>query len=125
MKSEQAAFGERLRAALDRVRMPHSATELSRLVERYGASASPQAVQKWLDGKSVARGANLRALAQALRVSADALYPGSTATTTLAESGRPEWVNAEDRVAIDQYLALPVPRRRLIRELIEALGDSR
>lgn len=123
MKSEQAAFGDRLRAVLDRARMAHSATELSRLVQQYGAHASPQAVQKWIDGKSIARGANLRALAQALRVPADQLYPGTTAKS-LKEGDRQDWIDAADRAVIDHYLALPSRRRRLVRELIEALSGA-
>lgn len=124
MNSEQAAFGERLRAALDRARMAHSATDLARLVQQHGAAVSTQAVQKWIRGQAIARGANLRALAKALRVPADRLYPGTQMDATAVRDARSAYGCAEDQELFARYLALPDRHRQLVRDMIDVLSQS-
>ena len=55
MKSEQAAFGERFRAALKAQGQSESPKEIADLLPRYGGTpVSAQAVSGWLTGKYTA-----------------------------------------------------------------------
>lgn len=77
MKSEQMAFGERLRTALKQAQLSDSPAELIKLLARHGGvPVSPQAVSGWLNGKSLPRQANMRALAKLLRVEPHQLQYG-------------------------------------------------
>jgi transcriptional regulator with XRE-family HTH domain len=129
MKSEQAAFGERLRAALRREGLSDSPAELVKLLARYDSvPVSPQAISGWLNGKSLPRQANLRALARLLRMEPHELQFG--AADRKVREGRADWrAAAAPRSALDQhameaFLALPATQRKLVRELIEELAQA-
>lgn len=125
MKSEQALFGERLRAAVKSAGYPLSATELCRqLLKHDGEPTTPQAVSSWLRGKSIPRQRNMRALAKMLRVDPVALQYGSTETGRLVREPVAEFrASAQDQHAVDAFLALNVRKRRLVRELVELLSE--
>jgi transcriptional regulator with XRE-family HTH domain len=119
MKSEQAAFGERFRAALKAQGQSESPKEIADLLPRYGGTpVSAQAVSGWLTGKSVPRQANLRALAKMLRMDPHALQYGDTAGRHVREPPKAWKIAAADQLAIDAFLALPSQQRKAIRELI-------
>ncbi|MBS0198864.1 MAG: hypothetical protein JSR70_00260 [Proteobacteria bacterium] len=124
MKSEQVAFGQRLRAALKANNQSQSPKEIAGLLPRFGGTpVTDQAVSGWLTGKSLPRRPNLVALARMLRMEADVLEYGSGASRKVQEPTL-EWkISAVDRLAVDAFLALPAPRRKLIRELIDQLSD--
>lgn len=130
MKNEQAAFGDRLRSALRREGLSDSPAELVKLLARYDSvPVSPQAISGWLNGKSMPRQANLRALARLLRMEPHELQFG-TADRKVRE-GRADWRstaaprNALDQHAVEAFLALPLAQRKLVRELIEELAQAR
>lgn len=126
MKSEPQAFAERLRAALATARISDKPVDLMKLVARYGGdSVSQQAVSNWLNGRNMPGRRNLRALARLLNVDVLELESGTGPSRRVREK-RQDWPAAavQDQHAIASFLALPDARRKLIRELIEALSSS-
>lgn len=125
MKSEQAAFGERLKERLVAAGLEPSPAELARLLARHGgAPVSTQAISGWLTGKSVPRQGSLRVLAKLLKLDPVTLQYGGESGRQLREPPQ-EWkVGAKDQLTIDAYLALPVGKRHLIRSLIDALAEG-
>jgi Helix-turn-helix len=122
MKNEQVAFGERLRAALQRARLGESPSELVRLLARFGGDpVSPQAVSGWLKGRAMPRQANLRALAKLLSMEPQQLQYGDDSRR--AREARHEFkLDPLDQLALETFLSLPSAQRRLIRTLIEELS---
>jgi transcriptional regulator with XRE-family HTH domain len=121
MKTEQDAFSERLRAALRQAGMSESPAELVRLLARFGGEpVSQQAVSGWLNGRAMPRQANLRALARMLSIEPQQLQFGDDKRIREA---RGEWkLNPHDQLAIEAFLKLPAPQRKLVRNLIEELA---
>ncbi|UHQ20775.1 hypothetical protein LVB87_06440 [Lysobacter sp. KIS68-7] len=126
MKSEQALFGERFRAALKSAGYPESPSEISRLLPRFeGDPATPQAVSTWLHGKSIPRARSLRALAAMLLMEPATLQYGHAALgTKVRESQIAFRVNARDQHAIDAFIALPARKRKLVRDFIDTLSET-
>lgn len=125
MKSEQAAFGERLRKGLKAAGLESSPAELVKLLARYGGTpVSAQAASGWLNGKSLPRQRNLRALAKMLSLELATLQYGEESGRRLREPGAEVKVGALDQLAIDSFLGLPAVRRQLVRALIEALAEG-
>lgn len=124
MKSEQALFGERLRNAVKAAGYAQSPSELARLLTRHGGDpTTPQAISRWLHGKSMPRQRNLKALAQLLRIEPTALQYGTDTTSRVRESRTEFRISAPDQHAIDAFIVLPPKARKLVRELIEHLGE--
>ena len=124
MKNEQMAFGERLRAALKQAQLSDSPAELIKLLARHGGvPVSAQAVSGWLNGKSLPRQANMRALAKLLRMEPHQLQYGHPDGRKVRET-KGVWVtsNALDQHAVDKFLAMPEMRRKLVRQLIDELA---
>lgn len=126
MKSEQAAFGERLRMLLKRAQLSDSPAELIKLLARYNSvPVSPQAISGWLNGKSVPRQANLRALARLLHVEPQELQFGDGSRKV--REPVIEWGtrSALDQHAIEEFLGLPETQRKLVRALIDELARGK
>lgn len=125
MTSEQKKFGLRLRKALREAKVPESAVELARLLPQYGGMAvTPAAAHRWLSGRSIPRAENMRALSTLLRVRLDWLY-GEEAERREVREPKAAWTaSAQDRHAIDAFLALDERHRRLVRELVAALATA-
>jgi len=126
MKSEQALFGERLRAALRASGYAESATEIAKMLGRFdGDPATPQAISRWLHGKSMPRQRNIKALARMLRIEPTALQYGGTESARRVREPRPEYrISAQDQHAMDAYVVLPAKKRKLVREIIDVLSES-
>ena len=123
MKTEQAGFGERLREALQKAKLPESAVELARLVPQFGGSAvTPAAAHRWIKGQSIPRSQNIRALAKLLKVPLDWLYGEEPGGRKVREPKAAFEASVVDRHAVDAFLALEERHRKLVRELISALG---
>lgn len=123
MKSEQEAFSQRLRAALRNAGMTESATELVRLLARFGGEpVSQQAVSGWLNGRAMPRQANMRALAKMLAMEPQQLQFGDDRRV---RETRGEWrMNPHDQLAIEAFLKLPASQRKLIRGMIDELAKA-
>lgn len=123
MKNEQEAFSQRLRAALRNAGMTESATELVRLLARFGGEpVSQQAVSGWLNGRAMPRQANMRALAKMLAMEPQQLQFGDDRRV---RETRGEWrMNPHDQLAIEAFLKLPASQRKLVRGMIEELAKA-
>jgi hypothetical protein len=123
MKSEQEAFSQRLRMALRNAGMAESATELVRLLARFGGEpVSQQAASGWLNGRAMPRQANMRALAKMLAMEPQQLQFGDDKRV---RETRGEWrVNPHDQLAIEAFLGLSAGQRKLVRSLIEELSKA-
>jgi transcriptional regulator with XRE-family HTH domain len=121
MKTEQDAFSERLRAALRQAGMSESPAELVKLLARFGGEpVSQQAISGWLNGRAMPRQANLRALAKMLSIEPQQLQYGDDKRV---RENRGEWrMNPHDQLAIETFLKLSAPQRKLVRSLIEELS---
>lgn len=126
MKSEQTLFSERLRAALKSAQFAESASEIARLLPRFGGDAqTPQAVSAWLNGKSMPRQRSLRALAKMLRCDPMTLQYGTDASGRKVREQAAEFrVSAIDQHAVDAFLMLPARKRKLVRDIIEQLAGT-
>jgi transcriptional regulator with XRE-family HTH domain len=123
MKSEQEAFSQRLRAALRNAGMTESATELVRLLARFGGEpVSQQAVSGWLNGRAMPRQANLRALAKMLSMEPQQLQFGDDKRV---RESRGEWrMNPHDQLAIEAFLKLSAAQRKLVRGMIDEFSKA-
>jgi transcriptional regulator with XRE-family HTH domain len=126
MKSEQALFGERLRAALKSAGYPESPSEISRLLPRFrGDAATPQAVSAWLHGKSIPRARSIRALAEMCRIEPAMLQYGHDGSGKRVRETQVAFrVSAPDQHAIDAFIALPARKRKLVRDFIDTLSET-
>ena len=89
-----------------------------------GESVSFQSAYRWLNGRAIPVQDKLQVLSHVLGVEPHTLRYGTS--SRVAES-RVAWAAAIrplDREAIDAYLALPAPHRKIVRELIAALRDA-
>lgn len=126
MSTEQAEFGARVREALRRAGLGEESKELADLVSAKGGDAvTPQAAHHWIRGKTIPRRRNLRALADLLKVTPEWLLgeEGSGRKPQVGEPRKDTIIGLRDQQAIDAYLALPPPRRQLVRELLRALSE--
>ena len=127
MKDEKAEFSARLRAALQAANIEASASVLEkRFNSRYrGTPVSSQAISQWLHGKSMPRQDKLRVLAAIVGLDPHVLQYGSS---NRIGDARAEWgsgLSAPDRAMVDAFLQLPVPQRKLVRELVAALSAAK
>jgi len=126
MRSEQTAFAERLRAALESAGIEPSPAALVKLLARQGANnVTPQAVSAWLGGKHLPKQENLRALADIVGMEPHLLAFGGPSFQGVRDehTAWPDRVRAHDRLAFEAYLTLPEPQRKLVRELIDMLAE--
>jgi hypothetical protein len=123
MDKEKADFARRLRTALHEAGIEASASVLEkRFNSRYdGTPVTAQAISGWLSGRYMPKQDKIRVLAAMVGVDPHVLQYGGK--QRLGE-GRPAWeaMSAPDRAMMDAFLALPPAQRKLVRELIAALG---
>lgn len=122
MKSEQAAFAERLNRLLAVKKLEASASELVPLLAKHGkVSVTPQTVSGWLNGTFMPRPANQRALAAVLNVDLNTLLtdPESQVRESSSRYGA---LSGKDELALQEFATLPTAHRKLVRELISALA---
>jgi hypothetical protein len=127
MKKEQAAFAERLSAALAAAKIEASPVELEKLLARYGgAPVTPQAISGWLNGKHLPKQDNMRALARMVNLLPHELqYGGSKLARGVREARTawPERLSGLDRLTFEDFLLLSERQRKLVRELIAAFTE--
>lgn len=125
MNEERKAFSLRLaRAMADAGYEPRPSVLFKLFNSRYrGESVSFQSVSRWLGGRSIPEQDKLRLIGGLLGVEPHVLRFGPTGAKV--GEPRPAWpagLRAHDREAIEAYLALSAPHRRLVRDLIGALS---
>lgn len=125
---EKIEFSQRLRKAIEDAGYPVRPTVLEREFNtRYwGRSVTVQAVRRWLRGEAIPSQEKLQVLAEWLKIEPHALRFGEQAAESI-RAKRQQWDEAldyQERETIEQYLDLPAPQRKVVREVIEAFARA-
>jgi transcriptional regulator with XRE-family HTH domain len=125
---EKTEFSQRLRKAIEDAGYSLRPTVLEREFNtRYwGRSVTVQAVRRWLRGEAIPSQEKLQVLAEWLKVEPHALRFGEQAAESIRAKRR-QWDEALDyreRETIEAYLSLPLPQRKVIREVIQAFNKA-
>lgn len=121
---EKTEFSQRLRKAIEDAGYSLRPTILEREFNtRYwGRSVTVQAVRRWLRGEAIPSQDKLQVLAEWLKIEPHALRFGEEAALSI-RTKRKQWDEALDyreRETIEAYLSLPLPQRKIVREVIQA-----
>jgi transcriptional regulator with XRE-family HTH domain len=121
---EKTEFSQRLRKAIEDAGYSLRPTVLEREFNtRYwGRSVTVQAVRRWLRGEAIPSQDKLQVLAEWLKIEPHALRFGEQAAESI-RTKRKQWDEALDyreRETIEAYLSLPLPQRKIVREVIQA-----
>lgn len=124
MREEREAFSKRLAEAMrDAGYEPRPSVLFKLFNSRYrGESVSFQSVSRWLRGRSIPEQDKLQLLARLLGTEPHVLRFGGS-SSKVAEP-HVDWrseFRPQDREAVEAYLSLPAPQRKLVRDLIFAL----
>ena len=115
-------FAERLKRAMVATGLePRPGVLLSLFNAHYwGRSVTFQAVSRWIRGQSIPAQDKLLVLAEVLKVEPDVLRFGDGIRQSLKERKHrwDEGVGYLERETFDAFLKLPIPERKLIREVI-------
>ena len=124
--TETEAFAQRLKQALEGSGVRASPTVVANEfnLRYWGRSITPHTARNWLLGKAIPTQDKLRVLADWLQVSPDALRFGSLSTVSknAAAGANFERLDMADREMLHRYLALTVPDRKTVREVVTALS---
>lgn len=126
-KTDLEIFAERLNRLLRESRESVSDATLAReLSVRSGIALSGQAVWNWKHAKNWPKVPHLKALAEYLRMEpADLLFGAKPGGRSSIKELQEQYnaLSLKDRHAIDKYAALNAKKRKLVRELIDVLGE--
>ena len=127
MQQASKEFAERLRNYMEvEGHEPRPAVLEREFNERFwGRSITFQTASSWLRGAAIPTQDKLEVLAEWLKVEPQVLRYGDKAAKGIREA-RAAWpggLPAPDRTAIEAYLALPRAKKKLVRELVQALSD--
>jgi hypothetical protein len=126
MNDERLAFSRRLAEAMEKAGYKPRPGELHKAFNsRYdGASVSEMTASRWLNGGAIPAQDKLQVLAGLFGVEPHFLRFGGKKPRV--GDVRPTWetLTAPDRAMLDAFLALPPAQRKLVRELIAALGEA-
>jgi transcriptional regulator with XRE-family HTH domain len=125
---EKTEFSQRLRKAIENAGYSVRPTVLEREFNtRYwGRSVTVQAVRRWLRGEAIPSQEKLQVLAEWLKVEPHALRFGAEAAESI-RAKRQQWeegLDFQEREAIERYLNLPAPQRKIVREVIETFSKA-
>lgn len=126
--NEKLEFAERLRNAMLAAGYEARPSVLEKgFNSRYwGRSVTFQAVSRWLRGEAIPSQEKLQVLAEWLKIEPHALRFGEQAAESIRAKRR-QWDEAldfQEREAIERYLSLPAPQRKVVREVIEAFAKA-
>jgi len=123
-------FAERLRSAMQVAGYPPRPAVLEREFNSrfWGKPMTLHGVRRWLLGETLPSQDKLLVLAEWLAVPPQTLLFGDAATSSLrTEQRKPRWdagVGFEERELFEAFLRLPVPQRRVVREVILAFSRA-
>ena len=125
---EKAEFSQRLRKAIEDAGYPVRPIVLEREFNtRYwGQSITVQAVRRWLRGEAIPSQEKLQVLADWLKVEPHVLRFGEQAVKSIRAKQK-KWDNGigyQEREGFEAYLALPVPQRKIVREVIQTFAKA-
>ena len=128
MNKAKVGFAQRLLAALERAGVPAKPTVIEReFNQRYwGKPITLHAARLWLRGETMPTHDRLLCLAQWLGVEPAILRYGEEVPKAIRER-RKRWdegIGYQEREILDLFLKLPVPQRKVAREVILALARA-
>jgi len=128
MDNAKQEFAQRLREAMVTAGYEPRAAVLEREfnTRHWGKPMTLHGVRRWLVGETIPGHKKLATLAQWLQVPVQQLGWGQAEAPQVQERQAP-WHTAlgyQDRELFDLYLRLPVPKRRLAREVILAIAKA-
>lgn len=129
MRDQKAAFARRLKMAMEAKGWAPEPAVLERKfnAKYWGKPITLHGVRRWLLGETLPRHDKVAALALLLGVDAQALLFGA-ATPDFAVAERPaRWdddIGWSERELFLAFMRLPVPQRRIVREVIRAFALS-
>lgn len=119
---EKAEFAERLRHAMTAAGYEARPAVLEKhFNSRYwGRSVTFQAVSRWLRGEAIPSQEKLQVLAEWLNVEPHVLRYGDHVARAVREKQKrwDEGIGYQEREVFEAFLKLPVPQRKIIREII-------
>lgn len=125
---QKAEFGERLCAAMLRAGYPVRPVVLEReFNSRYwGRSVTLQAVRRWLRGEAIPSQDKLEVLAEWLNVEPQVLRFGEKTVLSVRAAGKrwDEGIGYQEREVFEAFLSLPLPQRKVLREVILAFTKA-
>lgn len=128
MDKIKAEFAQRLHAALERMGVPPRPTVIEReFNQRYwGKPITLHAARLWLRGETMPSHDRLLCLAEWLGVEPQTLRYGEEIPAKVRER-RKRWdegIGYQEREIFELFLKLPVPQRKVAREVIVALARA-
>lgn len=128
MHDPKQRFAEKLREAMTAAGYEPKPSVLEREfnTRHWGKPMTLHGVRRWLLGETMPDARKLITLAEWLRMPVQELAFGVVDGSAVREKAA-QWhvgVGYEDRELFDTYLKLPVPKRRLARELILAIAKA-
>jgi transcriptional regulator with XRE-family HTH domain len=128
MNQAKPEFAKRLQAALEKAGIPAKPAVIEReFNQRYwGKPVTLHAVRYWLRGESIPTHDKLLCLAKWLGVEPQTLRYGDEVPKAVRER-RKRWdegIGYEEREIFELFLKLPVPQRKVAREVIVALARA-
>ncbi len=128
MNKAKIEFSQRLLAALERAGVPAKPTVIEReFNQRYwGKPITLHAARLWLRGETMPTHDRLLCLAEWLSVEPAVLRYGDEAPKAVRER-RKRWdegIGYQEREIFELFLKLPVPQRKVAREVIVALAKA-
>jgi hypothetical protein len=128
MQDGKQAFAQRLRAAMVAAGYEPKPAVLEREfnTRHWGKPMTLHGVRRWLLGETMPDHKKLQTLAEWLGMPVQELGYGDAGIREVRERPAP-WhtgVGYQDRELFDLYLRLPVPKRRLAREVILAIARA-
>ena len=125
MQDTKREFARRLKAAMedaDYVARP-AVLELEFNTRYWGKPMTLHGVRRWLEGETLPGFEKVAVLAEWLKTTPDDLGLGMPSRASRVEQRRARWdtgVGYQERELFEAFLRLPVPQRRVVREVILA-----
>ncbi|MDA8444293.1 DNA-binding protein [Paracidovorax valerianellae] len=129
MHDPKQLFAEKLRQAMVAAGYEPKPSVLEREfnTRHWGKPMTLHGVRRWLLGETMPDARKLITLAEWLRMPVQELAFGTPDSTPQAREEAARWhvgLGYEDRELFETYLRLPVPQRRLAREVILAIAKA-
>jgi hypothetical protein len=128
MEKAKAEFAQRLQEALVRVGVPAKPAVIEReFNQRYwGKPVTLHGVRRWLRGESIPTHDKILCLAEWLGVEPSVLRYGDEVPKAVRERRKTwdEGIGYQEREIFELFLKLPVPQRKVAREVIVALARA-
>lgn len=128
MDKAKAEFAKRLHDALERAGVPAKPAVVEREFNQrhWGRPVTLHGVRRWLLGETYPAHDKLLTLAEWLRVSPQHLRYGTEVEQRI-RAQRKQWdegVGYQEREVFEAFLRLPVPQRKIVREVILAFAKA-